>query len=200
MNIYADRTLGSPLLILPPLFPLPPQQRRRWPPLLRHLRLAPASAPLHASPGSSATASAPSRCPFPRAPRRSAVARSCHVAPQVDSSCSGSPCLFLAPPHIQESFSTSFIRSHDHISLLRLLLLSAPCRTTATLFARRRQPPTPPHTQNFVLYWHHYTPLKLHSQFFSIPSRSCHYNAAAVELHCHRGQLAPPPLDPRQHL
>jgi hypothetical protein len=55
---------------LPPLFSLPPQQRHRWPPLLCCPRPAPTPAPLHASPGSSATASVPPRCPFPRVPCR----------------------------------------------------------------------------------------------------------------------------------
>jgi hypothetical protein len=80
----------------------------------------------------------------------------------------------LVPLHIQESFSTSFIRSYARILLLRLLLRLAPRRTTAALSALRRQPPLPPHAHNSMLYWHHYTPLKLHSQFFSIPSCSGH--------------------------
>jgi hypothetical protein len=43
-------------------------------------------------------------------------------APPVDSSCSGLPCLFLVPQHDQELSSTTYIRSHGHNSLSRLLL------------------------------------------------------------------------------
>jgi hypothetical protein len=113
--VMADRTLGSPLPFLPPLFSLPPQQRRRWPPLPRRPRPAPAPAPLHASPGSLATASAPPRCLLLRMPRRSTVAQNRHVAPPVDSSCSGSPVPLLgsaARPGVLLDFFYPLMRPH----------------------------------------------------------------------------------------
>jgi hypothetical protein len=89
--VIADRTLGSPLHFLPPLFSLLPQQRCRWPLLSGRLRPSPAPAPLHASPGSSATASAPPRCPLPRAPRYSTAARAA-------SSCLPSTAVLCTSP------------------------------------------------------------------------------------------------------
>jgi hypothetical protein len=112
------------------------------------------------------------------------LSRACHVVPpspeattsrrRSSAAAPAHPCLFLVPPHVQKSFSTSFIRSCARILLPRLLLRSAPRQTTAMLSARRCRPSPPPHTHNPVLHRHHYTRLKLHSQFFSIPSCSRH--------------------------
>jgi hypothetical protein len=57
------------------------------------------------------------------------------------------PCPFLAPSHIQESCSTSFIRSRGRISLPRLLLRSAPPQLRRTLCSLSSAASVAPHSQ-----------------------------------------------------
>jgi hypothetical protein len=170
--VIADRTLGSPLLL--PLFSLPPQRAAAG----RCCRAARGQFLLQRH----STRRQEALPPPKRLP--AVLSHACHVvlpSPEAATSHRRSTaaalaclCLFLVPPHVQESFSTSFIRSCTRILLLRFLLHSAPCQTTTALSARRCQPPPPPHTHNPMLHRHHCTPLKLHSPFFSIPSRSRH--------------------------
>jgi hypothetical protein len=74
-------------------------------------------------------------------------------------------------------------------------------QTSGAISAHRRQPPPPPHTHNPVLHRHHYTPLKLPDQFFSIHSCSRHQNTvpavlSTVAARPRRRPDAPSPLGP----
>jgi hypothetical protein len=150
--VIADRTLGSPTPLSPSSVLSATQQRRRWPPLLHHSRPAPAPAPLHTLPGSSGTDSAPPRCLLPRMPRRSAVARSRHVATPVDSNCSSSPVPLLGSvarpgvlldffyplmcPHFASSASPLLSTPPDHRRALCSPSSAASCDSSCTCNAR----------------------------------------------------------------
>jgi hypothetical protein len=76
-------------------------------------------------------------------------------------------------------------------------------RTSAAVSSHRHQPPPPPHTRNPVLHRHHYIPLKLPGQLFSIPSRSRNQNAAPAVLSTTAARPnsrpdASPPLGPHR--
>jgi hypothetical protein len=106
------------------------------------------------------------------------------------------------------SMSRSLPRLHIHshapaFSPLGFFSAQHRRQTTAAGSAHHRQPSPPPHTHNPVLHQHHYTPLKLPDQFFSIHSRSRHQNTAPAILSTaaarpHRRPDTPPPLGPHR--